>query len=100
MPIKKDSSTYSTFLGEVAFLYPRETEIIDEALGVTKSKNELLEEIELLQKEISELKNKLGIEEEIATTEETNEGEVIEDSLLNELKESSESKEVVEEEEE
>ena len=84
MPIKKDARKISNNDGNIIGLDDTETKIIDEALGITKSKEQLLEEIDQLQEEILKIKSKICLEDEIATTEEVNEG-VVEDTSSEEV---------------
>lgn len=84
MPIKKDARKISNNDGNIIGLDDTEAKIIDEALGITKSKEQLLEEISQLQEEILKIKSKIGLEDEIATTEEVNEG-VVEDTSSEEV---------------
>ena len=74
MPIKKDATKISTFDGNIVGVDEVEKKILDGALGITAIKEELLEEIAQLQEEISNIKSKIGFEDEIATTDEVNEG--------------------------
>ena len=84
MPIKKDARKISNNDGNIIGLDDTEAKIIDEALGITKSKEQLLEEISQLQEEILKIKSKIGLEDEIATTEGVNEG-VVEDTSSEEV---------------
>ena len=84
MPIKKDARKISNNDGNIIGLDDTEAKIIDEALGITKSKEQLLEEISQLQEEILKIKSKIGLEDEIATTEEVNEG-IVEDTSSEEV---------------
>lgn len=84
MPIKKDARKISNNDGNIIGLDDTEAKIIDEALGITKSKEQLLEEIGQLQEEILKIKSEIGLEDEIATTEEVNEG-VVEDTSSEEV---------------